>query len=705
MNRICTLSLLFLFLFAASLHAQMYHCEIKNINQPNNTTIDFDVYIYNTSTNTLYFGGFQGGINFNYAGLANGGIITGGFLPGSSYDPATAAQLPFPMNAPNWNINSSTNQIRMLASIVTSQAAAAVIPTAAPGIRIGTFRMTNTVPFSACTKPNFEWSFVTGSNITKTAIIGWVNSSPTQSAFTVQTTFDYNNQGPEHYVESNPNINPTSILTNFIMLACMSYTWNGNTYTSSGTYTDTLVSANGCDSVLILDLVIDQPTFTTQNVTACDQYTWIVDGQTYTTSGTYQFVTIMPSGCAHTDILNLTIGTSTSTVQAVTACDFYTWPANNQSYVGSGTYMHIGTNTSGCPDTSILLLTIKSSNSNYDTINTCAPITWNGQSLNASGNYVYVTTNASGCDSTVYLNFNLAPPINDTTTLYHCGPYTVAGNTYTTSGTYSYQTISAFGCVDNHLLYLTIGQNSYNTTVISGCGSVYFNNTLFSTNGFYTTIMPNAVGCDSIITLSVTINQPVTQSQYITTCDSYTLGGITYTTSGVYTILDTTSAGCDSTTILYLTIKNSSRSYVTQTAINSYTWSVNGITYFNTGVYTYTGINSVGCSSFDTLDLTIEYPLSISDLESEINLQAVLYPNPANDNITLEWKENKAGELLHFNVLDLSGRKVIALEYQTIPGLNRVEFPLQTLASGVYQIEAITSSSQSRFRSRFVKQQ
>ena len=35
-----------------------------------------------------------------------------------------------------------------------------------------------------------------------------------------------------------------------------SYTWNGNTYTHPGTYTDTLTNIHGCDSIVTLHLTI-----------------------------------------------------------------------------------------------------------------------------------------------------------------------------------------------------------------------------------------------------------------------------------------------------------------------------------------------------------------------------------------------------------------------------------------------------------------
>ena len=40
------------------------------------------------------------------------------------------------------------------------------------------------------------------------------------------------------------------------MSECDSYTWHGSTYTTSGDYTDTLIAANGCDSIVTLHLTV-----------------------------------------------------------------------------------------------------------------------------------------------------------------------------------------------------------------------------------------------------------------------------------------------------------------------------------------------------------------------------------------------------------------------------------------------------------------
>ena len=102
--------------------------------------------------------------------------------------------------------------------------------------------------------------------------------------------------------------------------ACDSYTWsvNGVTYAASGTYNATI----GCQPYT-LNLTITASTSNTTTASACDTYTWSVNVQTYTSSGTYTSV----SGC-HTEILNLTITTSTSNTTTASACDTYTWSVN-----------------------------------------------------------------------------------------------------------------------------------------------------------------------------------------------------------------------------------------------------------------------------------------------------------------------------------------------------------------------------------------
>jgi hypothetical protein len=146
---------------------------------------------------------------------------------------------------------------------------------------------------------------------------------------------------------------------------CNSYTWiDGINYTSSNnTATFNIIggSANGCDSLVTLDLTIINSVTGTDTRTECDSYTWI-DGINYTSSNitaTFNIIGGAANGCDSLVNLDLTINSSSSSTQTETALDSYTWPVNNQTYIQSGTYTAVITNAAGCDSTVTLDLTMQ----------------------------------------------------------------------------------------------------------------------------------------------------------------------------------------------------------------------------------------------------------------------------------------------------------------------------------------------------------
>src|SRR5690554_5193360 len=96
-------------------------------------------------------------------------------------------------------------------------------------------------------------------------------------------------------------------------IACHSFTWiDGNTYTSSNntaTYTIVGGAVNGCDSIVSLDLTIHDVVYGTDTQIACNSFTWI-DGNTYTSSNntaTHTIVGGAVNGCDSIVSLDLTI--------------------------------------------------------------------------------------------------------------------------------------------------------------------------------------------------------------------------------------------------------------------------------------------------------------------------------------------------------------------------------------------------------------
>lgn len=199
--------------------------------------------------------------------------------------------------------------------------------------------------------------------------------------------------------------------------ACDTYTWiDGNTYTeNNSTSFITLQSQLGCDSLLVLNLILNQSTSSIDNISTCGTYTWM-DGITYTESNQIATFTLVNSaGCDSTITLNLTIDPihlPSVGIDQITSCDSYTWIDGITYTANNNTATYVLQNAGGCDSTVTLDLTITSSNTGVETVSSCEPYTWiNGVTYQTSTNTAqHVLQNANGCDSTVTLNLTILNP-------------------------------------------------------------------------------------------------------------------------------------------------------------------------------------------------------------------------------------------------------------------------------------------------------
>lgn len=139
--------------------------------------------------------------------------------------------------------------------------------------------------------------------------------------------------------------------------ACNAYTWNGQTYTQSGSYNYSGQTIHGCDSVVVLELSIANTIEVSLTEEACGSYAW--NNQGYYQSGVYIDSAQSMSGCDSITTLNLTIHPIASIVLDTVVLDLFTW--NNIEYFTSGSYTQYFISSFGCDSSVTINVTIEDS--------------------------------------------------------------------------------------------------------------------------------------------------------------------------------------------------------------------------------------------------------------------------------------------------------------------------------------------------------
>ena len=390
----------------------------------------------------------------------------------------------------------------------------------------------------------------------------WIDGN-TYSSSTNTPTFTLQNgssTGCDSVITLNLTINSIASATD-VQIACESFTWiDGNIYTesnNSATFTIPNGSVAGCDSVITLNLSIIPSTNNTTVANACNSYTWVVDGVTYTTSGTY----ISETAC-NTETLELTINPFVSNTSTISSCGNYTWNVNGQTYTNSGIFA----DTNAC-SIEILNLTVNQANQDTLNVNICSgsSYSFNGNTYTASGTYLATFQTNSGCDSTVTLVLNVTDVLNSSVNASICvnSNYTLPDGTVVNSaGSYPITLSSIAGCdsiVTTILEVIPPINIDVNVSICSGSNYKLPDGTNANSSGNYPFTFQSNSGCDSIVTILLTVIEPVLFTQDVSICEGDTFllpDGSLVTLANTYTNVLESSSGCDSVVTTNLNVQN-----------------------------------------------------------------------------------------------------------------------------------------------------
>ena len=193
------------------------------------------------------------------------------------------------------------------------------------------------------------------------------------------------------------------------------YTENGFNVSEAGTYTQTLQTIDGCDSIVTLNLAINPVASTNLTAAICEGTTYTENGFNASETGTYTQNLQSVNGCDSIITLTLTVNPVESTNLTVAICEGTTYTENGFNVSEAGTHTLNLQTVNGCDSIVTLNLTV---NPAYSiaidaSINEGETYEENGFSESEAGTYVHTLQAENGCDSVITLNLTVNSSLND----------------------------------------------------------------------------------------------------------------------------------------------------------------------------------------------------------------------------------------------------------------------------------------------------
>ncbi|MDR0872777.1 MAG: T9SS type B sorting domain-containing protein, partial [Prevotellaceae bacterium] len=395
------------------------------------------------------------------------------------------------------------------------------------------------------------------------------------------------------------------------------YNFHGTFLNVTGIYIDTIQGAL-CDTIITLKLTVNPKyEFAPESHSICDgeNYSW--HGKNYNATGTYydSLKTVL-GACDSVYVLKLTVNPKYEFAENQTICagESYVWHGQILS-VANTYYDSLQTVVGSCDSVYVLYLTVIPKYEFIENYTICADgnYTWHSKNLVAAGTYYdSLQTVVGSCDSVYVLTLTVNQP-SDTTkfvaAICQGETYALHGFSQSTTGIFYQNFKNVLGCDSIVMLSLTVKNKTYDTDMQTACETFTWidGNTYTASNNSATYTLTNAAGCDSIVTLNLTINKNITTpvSAQICAGESYNFSGNVLTTAGNYEKKLLSTAGCDSTVLLTLTVGTPKYNEIFESTCKNEPYDFFGENKNTTGRYEKTVTLAGGCDSTVVLHLTV----------------------------------------------------------------------------------------------------
>ena len=193
------------------------------------------------------------------------------------------------------------------------------------------------------------------------------------------------------------------------------YTENGFNESEAGTYTQNLQTVNDCDSIVTLNLTVNSALTSIIDAEICEGTTYSENGFEQSEAGTYTQTLQTINGCDSIVTLNLSMKLNSTMTFTATVCEGTVYTENGFNASETGIYTRTMEGANGCDSTITLDLTV---NPSYQIgvlaiINRGETYTNFGFNESEAGTYTQHLQTADGCDSTIILTLVVMMSLDD----------------------------------------------------------------------------------------------------------------------------------------------------------------------------------------------------------------------------------------------------------------------------------------------------
>jgi gliding motility-associated-like protein len=233
---------------------------------------------------------------------------------------------------------------------------------------------------------------------------------------------------------------------------------NGIAIGTAGSYADTFSNINSCDSIHTIDLVVGSRVFATINPRICLGDTFSVLGRSYTSSGIYYDTTASITGCDSVLTINLIVNNPSSNVINSQLCTGESINVGTNTYSTTGTYYDTLVNINGCDSfiTTNLLIKIPSASVIDTTICFGQSVIIGTTSHTSAGTTYDTLTNSVGCDSTVRLNLTVRGRSSVVDSFVICKGQSIVGYSPLDDTTVSTTLTNIYGCDSIYTIFIGV---------------------------------------------------------------------------------------------------------------------------------------------------------------------------------------------------------------------------------------------------------